>query len=133
MLLDVRRRPGLLAAILLLSGCNTPTTDRYVPKQAAARHALEATLDAWKAGKPHERIAGHSPPIDILVSRWRSGAKLTAYTITGEDRTEEGHNRFTVKLTLASPEATQEARFIVLGQDPLWVYGEEDYKKVSGM
>ena len=127
--------PRRLVALLLLlaAGCSAASTDRFVPKTAAARQALEAALKAWKDGQPAARIESHNPPIEVVDSKWRAGRKLASYEITGEDTNLEGHRRFTVKLTMQKPAGTQEARFIVLGQDPLWVYREEDYKRLSGM
>ena len=38
---------------------------------------------------------------------------------------------FVVKLRLEQPREEQTARFIVLGQDPLWVFREEDYEMAA--
>ncbi len=128
------RSAFLLTALVLipLAGCRSSSTDRYVPESARAREVLTAALDAWKSGQPAGRVE-HAPPIEVVDSRWKSGEKLSSYEISGEDTTAEGHRRFSVKLTLQQPQGTQDAKFIVLGLDPLWVYREEDYKKLSGM
>jgi hypothetical protein len=128
-------RPAfVLAALLLipLAGCRSTSTDRYVPESERAREVLTAALDAWKSGKPVGHV-DHAPSIEVVDSRWRAGDKLSGYEISGEDTTPEGHRRFSVKLTMQQPAGTQEARFVVFGIDPLWVYREEDYKKLSGI
>jgi hypothetical protein len=127
------RQATLLAALLLipLAGCRPRNAAQYVPQSADAREALETVLNAWKKGEPAGSIKGHKPPIDVVDSKRKPGEKLTAYEITGEDATSEGHHRFAVKLTL-QPGGTQEDHYVVLGLDPLWVYREDDYKKLSG-
>jgi hypothetical protein len=129
------RRASVLAALLLipLAGCGAKSTDHYVPGSGSAREALETALGAWKGGQPVGRIDGHAPPIVAVDSRWQAGDKLSAYEITGEDATPEGHRRFSVRLTMQKPAGTMETHFVVLGNDPLWVYREDDYKKLSGM
>src|SRR5262245_18921992 len=127
------RRASVLAALLLipLAGCGSRGPGSFVPKEAAAREALEAYLIAWKKGEPVGRVKSHTPPIDDIDSRRKPGDKLTAYEISGQDTTPEGHHRFAVKLTL-EPAGAQEDHYVVLGIDPLWVYREDDYKKLSG-
>jgi hypothetical protein len=119
--------------LLAAAGCGSGGHEQFVPSAGTAREALQVALDAWKAGHAHGRIDGHKPPIEVLDSKWKGGQKLEGYEILSEDTNAEGHRRFTVRLTLAAPEEPQEARFIVLGLDPLWVYREEDYAKLSGM
>ncbi len=127
------RRASVLAALLLISlaGCRSRSPGSFVPGEAAAREALEAYLSAWKNGEPAGRVKGHTPPIDVIDSRRKPGDKLTAYEIGAEDATPEGHHRYAVKLTL-QPGGAQEDHYVVLGIDPLWVYREDDYKKLSG-
>ncbi len=130
----LRPRPVYAATLLLLAagGCSTGSNDRFVPSAATARDALQAALDAWKAGQPLGRIDSHKPPIEVLAAQFNDGPRLVSYEITGQDTNAEGHHRFRVKLTMEPPAETEEATFIVLGLDPLWVYGEEDYAKLSG-
>ncbi len=118
---------------LLAAGCSAGAKDysAFVPPPDSARKALQASLDAWKAGQPMGRVES-KPPIDVLDSRWRAGQKLTAYEITKEEPPEGiGPRWFTVKLTTAR--GTQEVRYAVVGNDPLWVYSEDEYNKVSGV
>lgn len=118
---------------LLAVGCNAGAKDysAYVPASDSARKALQASLDAWKAGRPLGRVEAR-PPIDVLDSKWRAGQKLTAYEITKEEPSEGvGPRWFTVKLTTSK--GAQEVRYAVVGNDPLWVYSEDEYNKVSGV
>jgi hypothetical protein len=135
MLTDFRRTPGRLAALVLLvaAGCGPSRNEHYVPSAAAAREALVAALDSWRAGRPPGRIEDRTPPVEVVDSKWKGGEKLAAYEITAEETNADGHRSFTVKLTLAEPAREQEVHFVVLGIDPLWVYRDEDYVKLSGM
>ena len=120
----------LLAAALFALGCAKGGKDSdFTPAADNARKALEAALNHWQAGNPPGTIPGTKPPVEVLDSKWKSGAKLTAYEILAEEA-GAGPRTFTVRLTLGK--GTEEARYIVSGIDPLWVYREEDYKKLSG-
>lgn len=120
-----------IAALLLVAGCRDSSTNRFVPSSASARQALEATLNAWKEGKPMSRIEGN-PIIDPVDFQWQAGQKLTSFEITGEDTNSEGHRRFDVALTMQQPAGVVKTRYIVLGQNPVSVFREEDYQKLSG-
>ena len=56
---------------------------------------------------------------------------MSQYEITVEDKTDDGHHRFKVKMK-TDKTGEKEVRYIVVGKNPLWVYREEDYKKVEG-
>jgi hypothetical protein len=127
-----RARPCLRAALLiLLAGCSRPSHN-YDPPADKARDALVAALDAWKAGKECNRIVDRSPFIEVVDFYWDTGVRLTSYEIADEDTSEDGHHRFTVNLHVEEARSVQKVAYIVLGQNPLWVYREEDYKKTSG-
>src|ERR1700722_11672080 len=128
----IRPTPLLLAAASLLVGCQSSSdTGRFVPSQSSARQALETALDSWKTGQAPGHIEDHKPPIEVVDSKWKDGQKLSGYEITGEETNSEGHHRFAVKLTV-NPGGAVQAHYVVFGQNPLWVYREEDYAKLSG-
>ena len=116
------------------TGCNTSRShDDFLPAEDKAQSALETALTAWQHGERVGKIANTSSPvIEVVDSKWRAGQKLQSYQIL-QVVPGNGPTRFVVRLTLKQPRAEQEVRYVVLGQDPLWVYREEDYKRLSGM
>lgn len=123
----------LIGAIVSLAGCSrSSSTERFVPNTDSARQALQSALNAWKGGQPAGRVDGFSVPIEVVDSKWQEGQKIEGFEILSEDTNAEGHRRFNVKLTMSKGSAVVETRFVVLGQNPLWVYREEDYLKLSG-
>jgi hypothetical protein len=119
---------------ILLFGCWGGGYDRYVPSTGDARQALETALAAWQKGGKPGRIDGESTPIQVVDGRWQAaleaGQKLTAFEILQEE-SSDGPKIFSVRLTLANPDAQVTARYFVLGTGPVWVYLEDDFKKVS--
>jgi hypothetical protein len=107
----------------------------YIPAQEAAKQALTAALDAWKAGKAPDQIGASNPAVVVQDIQWRDGQKLTAYEIVGPAAAAGGddqNQRFTVKLTLGNGAPT-ETTYVVVGKDPIWVFSAESYQKTSGM
>jgi hypothetical protein len=136
-LIDRRRVLATLGSGLLVAaaGCGGPKDySQFVPPTDSARKALEAALNAWKGGRPPGRIGDNKPPVEVLDSKWKAGRQLADYQIVKEEPPAgNGPRWFTVKLTLQKPAGTQEVRYAVVGNDPLWVYSEDEYKKLSGM
>lgn len=117
-------------ALLLLGACSRRGEGQFIPQEAAARRALESSLDAWRNGraKPGE-LTLDAVSIEVMDSLWSSGQKLKAYEIAAVPA-GDGPPRFTVKLSLATGERT--VTYVVLGKNPIWVYTEAEYKKLSG-
>ena len=122
----------LLACLCAGCGHNGGSFDDYVPKAQTAREALAAALTAWQNGAAPGKIEAVSPAVQAVDFQWQAGQKLQSYEIL-EEIQGDGPKRFSVKLTLAGSGAAQEVRYVVLGREPLWVYREEDYAKVSAM
>jgi hypothetical protein len=121
---------GLLA---LCAGCNRNRSHSdFLPAEDKARKALETALTTWQNGGPVGKIVNGPPAIEVIDSKWKAGQKLQSYQIL-QAVPGDGPARFVVRLTLKQPPGEQEVRYVVLGLDPLWVYREEDYKKLSGM
>src|ERR1700756_4412416 len=118
----------IAACIPFLSGCKKPSDVKFDPNPQRARYAVEVALDKWKSGQEPGRIDAESLEFEVVDSRWNDGAKLSQYEITSEDKTQDGHHRFSVKMT-TSEQSGEVVRYIVVGKNPLWVYREEDYKK----
>ncbi len=92
---------------------------------------MNQALEAWRGGQEKPgRILGVSPTIEAVDSVWSEGKKLKQFEIL-QETTVEGRRQFTVKLTLdgAEPESVN---YVVIGKDPLLVFRESDYEKMSG-
>ena len=120
----------VLGPALALAGCSRRGEEQFIPPEATARQALETALKAWQGGqeKPGKLSLG-KVGIEVVDPAWQSGQKLGGYRITSEER-GEGPPRFTVQLSL--PKGEQTVKYVVLGKDPLWVYTEAEYRKLSG-
>ena len=128
----------LLAGGVLLSVACSRTRNKvedYTPSSEKARQALEVALTHWQAGNASGPVPGTSPVVQAVDSKWKPGQKLQGFEILGEEApsTDGAAPRFfKVRLTPANGPPL-EARYVVVGIDPLWVYREEDYKAMSGM
>jgi hypothetical protein len=123
---------ALTGALFLLAGCSPGgKVEDFTPATDNARKALVAALDHWKAGNRPGTVPGTAPAVEVLDSKWKAGQKITAYEVLGEDPAGPGPRTFKVRLT-PTQGAPLEVRYVVVGIDPLWVYRDEDYKKVSG-
>ena len=74
------------------------------------------------------------PPVEVEDAKWKAAPKqLRDFEILGEDErpTDAVPRYFKVKLTMISG-PPQEVRYVVFGIDPLHVYREQDYDKLSG-
>lgn len=105
---------------------------KFIPKEADARAALQAALDSWQQGQKPGTITVGSTTIEVVDAKWRAGQKLARYEIVTEEP-GDGPRWFSVKLSLQKPVAELVVRYVVVGNAPLWVYREEDYKKMTGM
>src|SRR5262245_60917687 len=125
-------RAGLLLFALALAGCSKSGPEKFIPSEGQARQALETALAAWKNGqeKPGKLSLG-KVGIEVVDANWSAGQKLTAFEIVSEEP-GEGPRFFTVKLTLAKAKGPETVKYVVLGNDPLWVYTEAAYNKLSG-
>jgi hypothetical protein len=134
---DVLRTVRLLSlfagVLVILPACSRQgtKTEDFIPPSDKARQALEAALNHWQGGHPPGKVPGTNPPVDVQDFKWKAGQKLKSYEILGEESGPE-QRFFRVRLTLAEG-APIEVKYMVLGIDPLLVYREEDYQKLSGM
>jgi hypothetical protein len=87
---------------------------------------------AWKDGKPYGPIAA-TPSVQIADSSWQAGEQLESFQIGEEVDGDEGTKEFTVSLKTKKPVGEQSVRYFVHGRDPVWVYREEDYKRMANM
>jgi hypothetical protein len=129
------RPRGLCLALMLmvptaLNGCgggSTPLTPAEV-----ARKALQASLDAWKAGKPASSLADEKPSIEAVDFEWKAGKVLSDYTIDGETP-GQGTQTFDATLTLKGATGPAKVQYMVLGLDPVRIYRDEDFNRAMNM
>jgi hypothetical protein len=121
--------PGIL--LFLASGCGSggpPIT----PRGDEARVAVESALSAWRDGSPYDKLEA-KPAVRVVDSAWREGQKIDAFEILDEEGRDDGTKAFSVKLSSSKPKGEKNVKFVVYGQDPLWVYREEDYQRMLQM
>jgi hypothetical protein len=114
------------------TGCGTSQGyDRYVPRAADARAALDAALRAWKDGQAHGTVRQGTVAVEPIDPQWRDGKKLITYEIVQEER-RENIPWFSVRLNVQGAAEPQTLRYVVMGIDPLWVYREDEFQRLSG-
>ena len=122
----------LVIGLAVVTGCDkSGDTGKYVPNESNARAALEAALTKWKEGeaKPGELTVG-TTKVQVVNQAWADGLKLQGFEIVGEEGGSSGPRVFNVKLKTSKGD--QATKYYVVGIDPLWVYGEADYQKLTG-
>jgi hypothetical protein len=125
---------GLFAALPLLtlfSGCGASQA-RFTPTPGEARSSLEAALTAWRDGKPYGSVEA-TPPVQVGDSAWQSGKQIESFQIGDEQDDGDGTKQFVVTIKLKKPPGDESVRYFVHGRDPVWVYREEDYKRMINM
>jgi hypothetical protein len=115
---------------MLAAGCGpADTSARYTPSEQQAEQAVATALDAWKAGVPAGEVPETSPLIHLTDSFRKEGETLVDYKILGEVPGDL-ERCYAVDLTFDPPREEQ-ARFVVVGIDPLWVFRMEDYQLIT--
>lgn len=126
------RRSGWMLFVLagLAAGCKDEVKN-YTPSESNARAALETALTQWRDGqaKPAEFPLG-KVKVKVADQNWEAGQKLQGFEIVGDDGATTGPRAFTVKLK--TPKGEQSTKYYVFGIDPLQIYSEPDYKKLTG-
>jgi hypothetical protein len=126
-------RLALMAASLLVSvltGCGASSA-RFKPTSGEARSSLEAALAAWRDGKPYGSVVA-TPSIQVGDSAWQAGDQVESFEI-GEELDDDGTKQFVVAFKMKKPPGDQSVRYYVHGRDPVWIYREEDYKRMLNM
>ena len=84
-----------------------------------ARAALRTALDAWKAGRPIESLAGESPPIVAQDFDWMAGGRLVEYQVLGDGTAEDANLRVRVELTVRNPHGRTSTKTVayIVGTD----------------
>jgi hypothetical protein len=127
---------GILAGsasllLLVVSGCGSGGSEGF-PSDDVARRSLEAALTSWRDGGKPGAVPGMQPPVEVHDTPWSLGDRLSTYEIVGENK-GAAERRFSVRLSLAKPDRTQEVEYYVLGRDPVMVFRDEDYARNINM
>lgn len=129
------RRALSTALLICLAGCGSGPTD--VPSSQTSRQALDTALTAWTHGEKPGAMAGTKPAVTVHDTPWSQGQRLASYEILKEEQdagaSASAEKRFTVRLSLAEPNRTEEVRYHVLGVDPVMVFRDEDYLRNINM
>ena len=127
-------RPNVLLLSLIVpsmfAGCGSGSAP--LPSTVASRQALQASLDAWKAGKPASTLSAEKPSIEAVDFEWKAGKVLTEYVL-GEESPGQGTQTFSVTLTLQGEPAAKSVQYMVLGLDPIRIYRDEDFNRAMNM
>jgi hypothetical protein len=128
---------AFVLAACLAAGCSSPSPESYQTEESRAREALEASLEAWKMGKPSGPVgalSGGGPQVQAIDSDWTAGRKLASYEI-GEETpgADSMARRFSVKLTYDKQTQPIQAEYHVVGVDPILVFRDKDYAQSQGM
>lgn len=124
----------ILCAVLSAVGCTGGgKVEDFTPSTTNARNALTTALTHWQGGGQPGTVPNTTAPIvEVTDSKWRAGQKITGFEITAEETPDKtGPVFFTVKLTSSSGPPVV-AKYAVFGIDPLLIYRDEDYQKLSG-
>ncbi len=122
-----------VAALGVALGCSTSgKVEDFTPNEGNARKALVSALDHWKSGGQPGAVPNTTPPVEVTDSKWKSGQSLKSYEILGEEPpADPGPRMFKVRLTPAKGSPI-ETKYAVVGIDPLLVFRDEDFQKLSG-
>jgi hypothetical protein len=121
----------LAGAALLAAGCGGDQGQRFIPSEEVAQRALETALKAWQGGKPPPgRVQEAAPTIQLVDTHHKPGQRLAGFVVLGPTP-GDAHRCYAVRLTFEGPREEVRARYVIMGQDPLWVMRYEDYEMVS--
>jgi hypothetical protein len=127
----MRPRGWILVALAVISsGCGGGSAP--IASTEVARKALQASLEAWKDGKPASSLAAETPRIEPVDFEWKARKTLLNYEI-GEVVSGQGTQTFAATLTIKGEPAARRVRYMVLGLDPVLVFRDEDFDRFMNM
>ncbi len=104
--------------------------DFDAPDLESSKAALVASLDAWKADRRASGVLIGSKPSIGVVDSARADRPLLEYEVVGPLMTIGKARPYAVRLVLGEPRETVTTRYLVIGQDPLWVFRLEDFERM---
>lgn len=120
--------------VTLLVGCGSPPApnglEAFVPPLEQARSCLSASLQAWRDGHPDGPVNDSGVSVEASDSERVAGRHLRDFEILGPIGTDE-RRTFAVRLKLDDPAEERVERYLVMGQNPVWVFRLEDYERIS--
>jgi hypothetical protein len=128
--------PAFLASIcVLLTGCyDVDRSSRFIPSPEIAESAVKAGMEAWLKNEPPGAVANTKPVVQIVDSHRNRGLTLVRYEILGEVA-GNAPRCFAVKAYVKTQKDDVEKllrlKYVVIGIDPLWVWGQYDYDMLS--
>jgi hypothetical protein len=125
----LRLSPAAALAVALAAGCSGTAPLPMATSPEKARPAIEAALDAWKAGTTADALRARSPAVHLLDDDFARGRKLVGYKIEGDGKPMGTGLRYDVTLTLqdgAKPPATRKVAYRVV-TDPNISISREDF------
>jgi len=132
------RLGALVAVVVLLFGVTAffartshKDTD-FFPSPQTAHTAVETVLNAWKDGKGYGPVSDVKPSLGVDDPSWRDHEKLLDFTILREEGGTNSPATVIVQLSVEG-QKPREVRYLVTGQDPLWVQREDTASSQSGM
>jgi hypothetical protein len=124
---------GWLAVASLAAGCETAPQgppDLGPPGLEPSKAALVASLDAWKADRRETGVLIGSKPAIGIADAARTYRPLVDYEVVGPLMVIGKTRPFAVRLVLGEPRESVSTRYLVMGQDPLWVFRQEDFDRM---
>ena len=95
---------------------------------------MKTGMEAWLKGEPSGPLAGTQPLVQVVDSHRKRGLTLVRYEILGEVA-GNAPRCFAVKAYVKAPQDNAEKllrlKYIVIGIDPLWVWGQFDYDMLA--
>ena len=120
-----------VASAIFTSGCaGEVSRPAHSLSVEAAKDALVLSLRAWKSGQRETGEFLSSKPSVGVVDTLRRLRPLIDYEVIGSLGSMENVRPFAVRLVLDAPSETITTRYLVVGQDPIWVFRQEDYELI---
>ncbi len=117
---------AIVLVLLLQFGCGPGTAP--MSDAAHAKVLLQKMLDEWKSGTSLGELKKRNPPVYFSEDLWRSGAKLSEYSMSEETEVLGSNIRFKVhlKFTYKGGKAIERpVRYLVTTQPALTIVREE--------
>lgn len=122
-----------LTAVLAIAGCGG-SSSKYTPTGESAKETLTHALTAWQKGEKYGQVSNANPPINVSDFQWEGGKGLESFEILGEEPVPGQSNKmFSVSLKLKGGKSATKTKYVVVGVNPVWVYQEENFKRLLNM